>query len=100
MQLLSSAMLRAGVVTQNDVERANVQQRIDAEIEEKAQKVKRQFESALRPNPMKAEISTWMESTGRIVPLKVLRKWSNLKRDGMIEEWARWLLAYRESVAN
>lgn len=101
MQQMVDVLLRSGVITQDDIERVEVEEESDRELEEAAQVVAFQFEVALKRIKCRLgyEIEAWMRETNKLVPINVLEKWAELdERDQMIE-WSKWLAAYREVTA-
>lgn len=96
---MASALLRAGVVSQDDVKRLEVEQEIEAELERAARLVELEFDDALRRNRYGYEIKAWMRDTGRLVPLEVLNRWAELDEREQSIEWSKWLAAYREVTA-
>lgn len=102
---MASALLRSGVVTQDDVRRLEVEEKAAQEAEIQARlnmalAILIQFNTdrVLRRNKCGSEIKEWMLDTGKIVPLEVLERWVGLSAHNQTIEWAKWLAAYRESI--
>lgn len=102
MGVVSAALLRSGIVNDDDIERVEVQQEIDRETEEVLRVLEIRFNNALNSNKMGREIARWIESTGKLVPFEVLERWADLEGREQLIEWSKWLAAYREvcEVAN
>lgn len=97
---LAHALLRSGVVTEDDVERVKVQEEIDREVERVVRVVELRYGAALKRIHgirfgLGSEINAWMESTEKLVPIEVVEAWAELDGENQLIEWARWLAAYR-----
>ena len=88
---MAAAMQRAGMVTQDQVDE---QRKIKVVVDE----FERRYDLALQRLDLREEIVTWMEDTGRLVPIEVLDRWCATGKYTQKEEWAKWLCAYRESA--
>lgn len=102
MNVMTDAMLKAGLVRAEDIERAQHQRKAEEEAERKARQLAQRYEAALiRIGGRNFEMKTWMKETGRTIPLEVLEKWASLadERDwrALDREWVKWLAAWREA---
>ena len=107
---MAHALLRSGVVTNDDVRRLEAEH--EAEEEAKAALAHREFlalqaenklDNTLRRNKNGYEIKGWMRNTGKVIPMEVLERWNELDERDQSIEWSKWLAAYRlhqKEVAN
>ena len=92
---LANALLRKGVVTRDDVGRAQAEKKADQELEQAVHLLQVRLDSALNDivRPIRDEITAWIED----IPIEVLEKWATLDKRGQQVEWSKWLAAYREA---
>lgn len=100
MGTVSAALLRSGIVNENDIARVETPDEVDREIEREREKSLRalevRFNNALNSNTMGREIAEWINSTGKLVSFELLERWADLDEREQLIEWSKWLAAYRE----
>jgi len=107
MNMMANALLDAGIVTKNDVEKAQTvkreEQKIDQELHERALRLDRAMSQM--PIGIAREMAEWMEEH-MMIPIEVLEKWANMAKPtkfapeavaNIKREWCKWLNAFQES---
>ena len=102
MNAMAAAMQKAGLVTDEDMKRANEEAEREAEVERIVREAALRFDAAMSALPpgLAREMAEWMEAN-KLIPVEVLEAWGLIMRGegikGVRREWAKWLGAWREA---